>query len=149
MTRRFEASTFIETSPEAVFDWISDHRNVPRVLDGVSRWEPLTRKTTGEGARFDVAMKTLGVPLTAELELDEWRRPNRIAWRSLGGLISQRGVWDIAAADGGTRVSLSIDYEPPAAALGNLLAGPVEHLARSRLQAALDRLAEYVVEESA
>ena len=131
-------------TPEDTFDWIADYRNVPRVLDGVSRWEPLTRKISGVGARFDVEMHTLGIPLSSELELTEWERPRRIAWTSRGGLIHQDGAWTIAREAGGTGVELSIEYVPPAAALGNLLAGPVERLARGRLQKALDRMGEYV-----
>ena len=146
-TRRFEARTFIPAPAAEAFDWIADYRNVPRVLDGVTRWEPLGRKTRGKGARFDVEMRTLGVPLTSELELVEWDRPRRLAWRSSGGLISQEGAWTITDARGGATVQLAIEYVPPAAALGNLLAGPVERAARNRLQSALDRMADFVAAE--
>ena len=146
-SRRFEARTFIAAEPEEAFDWIGDYRNVPRVLEGVSKWEPLTRKKAGIGARFDVEMRTLGVPLTSELELTEWERPHRIAWSSRGGLIHQEGSWTIEAEDGGSSVELAIEYVPPAAAVGNLLAGPVERLARGRLQKALDRMNDYLVED--
>jgi ribosome-associated toxin RatA of RatAB toxin-antitoxin module len=146
-SRKFEARTVVDVSPEDAFDWISDYRNVPRVLEGVSRWEPLTRKRAGVGARFDVEMHTLGVPLTSELELTEWERPHRIAWTSRGGLIHQDGAWTIEPDGARTSVELTIEYVPPAAALGNLLAGPVERLARGRLQKALDRLGDYFAEE--
>ena len=141
-TRRFEASVAMDVSPEAVFDWIADYRNVPRVVDGISRWEPSGRQTTGRGARFDVEMKTLGVPLANELELVDWDRPRRIGWRSRSGLIKQEGGWTIVKRRDGVAVTLRIEYEPPAAAVGNLLAGPVEALARRRLQQALQRIAE-------
>jgi ribosome-associated toxin RatA of RatAB toxin-antitoxin module len=146
-SRRFEARTFIAAEPEEAFDWIADYRNVPRVLEGVSRWEPLTRKKSGVGARFDVEMRTLGVPLTSQLELTEWDPPHRIAWSSRGGLIDQQGAWNIEPERGGTAVELTIDYTPPAAAIGNLLAGPVERLARGRLQKALDRMDQYLRED--
>jgi uncharacterized membrane protein len=87
-------------------------------------------------------MRTLGVPLTSELELVEWDRPHRLAWASRGGLIRQEGAWTIVKRGDGVDVTLAIEYEPPAAALGNLLAGPVESLARQRLQRALRRMAE-------
>lgn len=148
-SRTFKARTFIAAAPEAAFDWIADYRNVPRVLEGVNRWEPLTRKRSGVGARFDVEMHTLGVPLSSELELTEWDRPHRIAWTSRGGLIRQDGAWTIEPEDGGASVELTIDYVPPAAALGNLLAGPVERLARGRLQKALDHMNDYVAGEGA
>lgn len=96
------------------------------------------------GARFDVEMHTLGVPLSSELELTAWDRPHRLAWASRGGLIHQEGAWTIEAEGAGTSVRLTIDYVPPAAALGNLLAGPVERLARGRLQKALDHMQDYL-----
>lgn len=143
------ARTFIGAAPEEAFDWIADYRNVPRVLEGVSRWEPVTRRRSGVGARFDVEMHTLGVPLSSELELTEWERPRRIAWTSRGGLIHQDGAWTIEPEDGGSSVELTIDYVPPAAALGNFLAGPVERLARGRLQKALDHMNDYFEEDRA
>ena len=138
----------VDATPEEAFDWIADYRNVPRVLEGVSRWEPRTRKRSGVGARFDVEMTTLGVPLTSELELTQWDRPHRIAWTSHGGLIHQDGAWTIEPDGDGTMVHLAIDYVPPAAALGNFLAGPVERLARGRLQKALDHLQVYFEEDA-
>lgn len=134
----------MRTTPEAAFAWIADYRNVPRVLDGVSRWEPVSGRTEGKGARFDVEMRTLGVPLSSELELVEWEPPRRIAWSSRGGLIRQEGGWTIVKRGDGVDVTLTIEYEPPAAAIGNLLAGPVEALARRRLQFALERMAGYL-----
>jgi ribosome-associated toxin RatA of RatAB toxin-antitoxin module len=141
-TRRFEATEQMRATPKAAFEWISDFRNVPKVLDGVTRWEPLTRQTSGPGARFDVEMRTLGVPLTSELEVVVWDPPRRLGWSSRGGLIKQEGAWTIVKRREEVLVTLRIEYEPPAAALGNLLAGPVESLARQRLQRALQRMAE-------
>ena len=138
--RRFSARTFIRRSPAEVFDFIADHRNVPRVLDGVSRWEPLGVKSRGAGARYRVEMRTLGLPLRAVLRLDGWRRPERISWVSEGGLIPQSGGWTFTARDGGVELELRLAYEPPAAALGNFVAGRVESLVKRRLEAALERI---------
>lgn len=145
--RRFQAGTFVACSPEEAFEWIADYRNVPRVLEGVTRWDPVGRKTRGKGARFEVEMRTLGIPLTSMLEVHEWEPPRMIAWRSLGGLIEQEGAWEIDPEPDGVTVRLTIDYVPPAAAVGNILAAPVEALARRRLQAALDRMGEYLEPE--
>src|SRR5439155_17318987 len=107
-------------------------------------WEHLTRNSRGVGPRFSAEMKTLGVGLTSDMELVAWERPNLIEWNSRGGLVSQKGRWDITADGGGVAVVLTIEYTPPAAAVGSLLARPVEGLARRRLQQALDRLGDFV-----
>lgn len=132
----------MRATQKAAFEWIADYRNVPEVLEGVTRWTPLTERTSGVGARFDVEMRTLGVPLQSELELVDWDPPRHLAWSSRGGLIKQEGGWTIVKRGKGVEVTLKIEYVPPAAAIGNLLAGPVEALARQRLQRALHRMAE-------
>jgi uncharacterized membrane protein len=138
--RRFMARTFIRRPAEDVFDFVADYRNVPRVLDGVSRWDPVGRRTRGVGARYRVEMRTLGIPLSATLRLDGWRRPERISWVSEGGLIPQSGGWAFKSREGGVDLELHMAYEPPAAALGNFIAGRVEALVRRRLDAALERI---------
>lgn len=147
--REFEIKRRLSTSPEKAFAFVADYRNVPRVLEGVSRWEPLSKQTTGSGARFEVEMKTLGVPLGNVLVLDSWEPGRRIGWRSQSGLIEQRGGWTFHPRQGGTEVTLKIAYRPPGAALGNLLAGRVDSLVRSRLARALESMARLLEREPA
>ena len=141
--REFSASVVIDCEPAQAFDWVADHRHVPDVLDGVTHWQPLGR-ATGKGARYEVDMRTFGFPLSAELELNVWQRPSRLGWRSISGLIEQTGNWRFKPVAGGTEVSLTIAYEPPAAAIGNFLAGRVEGMVRARLEAALDRMRDRI-----
>ena len=138
--RRFTARTVIDRTPRDVFAWVADHRNVPRVLEGVDRWDPLGDRVAGVGARFDVSMRALGLPLENVLVLDRWDEPRAIGWRSESGLVPQAGGWRFEARDGGTEVTLSIGYEPPGGALGGLLAGSVDGLVRGRLEQALARM---------
>jgi uncharacterized membrane protein len=137
--REFTASTRIAAPPERVFDFVADHRNVPKVLDGITRWDPVEPGQAGRrGARYDVEMRTFGIPLVNRLVLDAWNRPRRIGWRSESGLIAQRGSWTFAGhPDGTTTVTLRIGYEPPLAAIGNLLAGRADAIVRRRLEQAL------------
>jgi ribosome-associated toxin RatA of RatAB toxin-antitoxin module len=138
----FRAKRHIATTPEAAFEFVSDYRHVPHVLEGVTRWEPLTERATGRGARFDVEMSTLGIPLSGILVLDQWQPPHRIGWRSESGLIQQTGRWSFQPEDGGTSVELAISYQPPGAAVGSLLATGVRGLVSRRLELALERMAQ-------
>jgi uncharacterized membrane protein len=142
--REFSARTFIDRPPEAVFDFIADYRNVPRVLEGVTRWKPLGRRTRGPGARYDVGMRTLGIPLQAVLKIDRWRPPERISWVSESGPVAQRGGWTLTPREAGVELELRMAYEPPAAAIGDFVAARVEGLVKRRLDAALDRIREEV-----
>jgi uncharacterized membrane protein len=138
--RRFTARTVIARDPSDVFAWVADHRNVPRVLEGVDRWQPLGDRTEGRGARFDVSMRALGVPLDNVLVLDTWDEPRAIGWRSASGPIAQAGGWRFAPLADGTEVTLTISYEPPGGAVGGLLAGRLDGVVRARLQRALERM---------
>lgn len=132
----FVARRLVGASPEAVFEFLADHRNATRVLDGVTRWEPLGARVQGVGARFDVEMRALAVPVAARLVLDVWDPPWAIGWSSESGPIPQRGDWTLRAAPGGTEVELKISYQPPGRAAG-LVAAALEGTVRRRLESAL------------
>jgi uncharacterized membrane protein len=138
--RRFSAEITVARPPEAVFDWVADYRHVAEVLEGVDRWEPLQQETRGIGARFDVSMSALGLPLENVLVLDRWEEPRCIGWRSESGLVQQSGRWDFRPRGEGTAVSLSIGYVPPMGMVGQLVAGEVDSLVRGRLQSALEEM---------
>jgi ribosome-associated toxin RatA of RatAB toxin-antitoxin module len=138
--RRFSARTVIARDPGDVFAWVADYRNAARALEGVERWEPLGGATRGVGARFDVSMRALGLPLENVLVLDRWEEPRAIGWRSESGLVGQTGGWRFEPRPEGTEVTLSIAYEPPGGVVGGLLAGRVDGLVRGRLEQALARM---------
>jgi uncharacterized membrane protein len=138
--RRFSASVLIARDPADVFAWVADHRNVPTVLEGVDRWEPLGASTRGRGARFDVSMRVLGLQLGDVLVLDTWEAPAAIGWHSESGLVAQAGGWHFEPRRGGTEVTLTIGYEPPGGALGGLLARRVDGVLGERVRQALERM---------
>jgi ribosome-associated toxin RatA of RatAB toxin-antitoxin module len=146
--QRFSAEIVVACPPGAVFDWVADYRHVAEVLEGVSRWEPLQGEARGRGARFDVAMSALGLPLESVLVLDQWEEPRRIGWRSESGLIEQSGRWEFEPSGDGTRVSLSIGYVPPFGVVGRLVAGEVDALVRARLQRALEKMKRVLERDS-
>jgi ribosome-associated toxin RatA of RatAB toxin-antitoxin module len=145
----FTARVIAESTPRQAFDFVADYRNVPRVLDGVTRWEPLSRQSRGVGARFEVEMRTFGVPLHNVLVLDVWEEPDRIGWRSESGLVEQRGRWTFMPMAGGTEIELRIAYAPPGGPLGSLVAGPAAGTVRRRLETALSRMRDLLAESAA
>ena len=138
--RRYQVRTVIARPPAEVFAWVAAPEHVPQVLEGVDRWEPLGEPARGVGARFDVSMRALGLPLENVLVLDRWEEPRAIRWRSESGLVAQSGGWRFEPRGAGTEVTLTIGYEPPGGALGGLLADRVDGLVRERLERALARM---------
>ena len=139
-TLEFSTATVIDCPPERIFDYFADHRHVAEVVDGVSRWTPIGPKSQGVGARYNVEMVALGLPLKSVLRLNRWRRPHEIGWVSESGLIKQTGGFTFTKVGNGVRVELRIAYVPPAAFLGAAVAGRLEWVVRRRLTQALERI---------
>jgi uncharacterized membrane protein len=140
--REFSAAVTVKVPPEKAFDYFADHRHVPLILDGVTKWEPLGAKTQGVGALYNVEMTAMGFPLSNVLRLNRWRRPNEIGWKSETGLIKQEGGFTFTKVDPGVRIELRIAYEPPAAVIGMFIAQRVDGMVRRRLEKALHRVRE-------
>jgi uncharacterized membrane protein len=144
VAREFSAKTFINSSIDDVFDFVADYRNVPSVLDGVKRWEPITSHSKGVGATYRVEMSALGIPMADTLKLDLWERPHAIGWHSVGGIMPQLGRWRFTARDGGVDVELRIRYAPPAGIIGDALARPLDGTVRRRLERAVARMKQAI-----
>jgi uncharacterized membrane protein len=140
----FSADVVIKSSPERVFDYFADHRHVAKVLDGVSKWEPIGAKSRGVGARYNVELVALGLPLKSVLRIDRWRRPHEIGWVSESGQIKQEGGFTFTQVEDGVCVVLRIAYTPPASIVGAAVAGRLDWVVRRRLQAALERIREVI-----
>ena len=132
----------MKTAPERAFDYFADHRHVAEVLEGVSRWDPISDQTTGVGARYKVEMTAFGIPLKNVLRLSRWSRPHEIAWVSESGLIKQEGGFRFRKIAGGVRIELHIAYQPPASVIGAAVARQMDGLVRRRLERALERIRE-------
>ncbi|MDQ6877965.1 MAG: SRPBCC family protein [Candidatus Dormibacteraeota bacterium] len=138
----FSAEVSIKCSPERAFDYFADHRHVAAVLEGINKWKPIGPKSKGKGARFEVEMVALGLPLKSVLRIERWRRPHEIGWVSESGLIKQQGGFTFTKVKEGVHIVLRIAYTPPAAMVGAAVASRLDGLVRRRLQDALERIRE-------
>jgi uncharacterized membrane protein len=92
------------------------------------------------GARYQVVLGMLPIPIPARLVIVEWERPHAIAWDTESSLVVNRGRWSFHPASSGTLVELALTYEPPAGGLGNFVAARMESTVRNRIVRALDRM---------
>lgn len=136
----FSAEVTVKATPQRAFDYFADYRHVAQVLDGVSKWEPIGRKTRGVGARYNVEMVAFGFPLKSVLVLDRWSPPEEIAWKSESGLIRQQGGFTFTEVRTGVHIELRIAYQPPAAFIGGAIARRVDWVVRGRLERALKQI---------
>lgn len=136
----FSAEVTVKATPQRAFDYFADYRHVAQVLDGVSKWEPIGRKTKGVGARYKVEMVAFGFPLKSVLALNRWSPPEAIGWKSETGLIRQEGGFTFSEVRTGVLIELRIAYEPPAAFIGGAIARRVDWVVRGRLERALEHI---------
>src|SRR2546430_17463894 len=108
------AEVTVRCSAERAFDYFADHHHVAQVLDGVTRWEPVGAKASGVGARYDVQLNALGVPLRSTLRITRWRRPDEIGWVSESGLIQKADGFRFTDVPEGVGIRMRIRYDPPA-----------------------------------
>ena len=111
-------------------------------MAGISEWRPIGKQAEGVGARYQVALGGLPIPLRTRLLIVEWKRPEAIGWATESGPVTNQGRWTFGAEEEGTEVELAVTYRPPAGALGNIVASGIEGIVRDRIVAALDRMKE-------
>ena len=123
-----------------MFDWVADHRHVRQVMEGVREWRPIGEQASGVGARYQVEVDAVVVPLRAVLGIVEWERPRAIGWATERSPVSNRGRWTFRRKGRGTEVELGVSYEPPAGAVGAFLASRVEGIVEERVLEALQKM---------
>jgi uncharacterized membrane protein len=107
-----ETAITIMRSPEDLYNFWRDFRNLPRIMDHLQQVEVIDEKRS----RW-VAKVPAGIPARWEAEIIN-EEPNRlIAWRSVGGTdVHNAGSVRFIPAPGnrGTEVRVTMDYVPPA-----------------------------------
>ena len=93
----------IEADPEAVFKLISRVEDFALYSDSVDAVIPL-----GDD-RYRWQVRALGMSMSFEVEVTECTPHERLSWRSVTGVRNQ-GSYQLTAVDGGTRITLILEY---------------------------------------
>jgi uncharacterized membrane protein len=93
----------IEAAPEAVFALISRVEDFALYSDSVESVTPLGND------RYRWQVRAVGMSLSFEVEVTECTPHERLSWRSVTG-VRNRGSYQLTAVDGGTRVTLTLEY---------------------------------------
>ncbi len=143
---RVNARTHIAAPIERVWSVVSDPERALSYFSGVTRWEVVSDKPTGLGARYRMLFRIGSAEVGGLIEVVEWDEPHEMAWTSVTG-VDQRGRYRLREAQGGfTRVELRLAYGVAGAGLSGWIAERIAaptvgaHLRRSLQQ--LKRLVE-------
>lgn len=131
----------VGADPERCFDLISDPTKAPLFLNHLTRIDPIEVEPRGIGNRWMFEYDLFGVPLTGESHCTVFEQPASYAWSTLSGGIPATFSFRFAPEEGGTAISLDVDYEVPTDVLSRLADGlAIERMNESEADAAADNL---------
>jgi carbon monoxide dehydrogenase subunit G len=114
---KIQKSIIINAPPEKVFAYLEDPMNVPEWLPGMIEARNITG--SGVGQRFEWTYKMLGIQFKGETEVTEVIQNQRSVEKSKAG-IESIWVYTYEPHEGGTKLSMDIDYKVPVPVLGKL-----------------------------
>ncbi len=116
--------TVVQADPERCFDFIADPSLAPLFISGLYAITPIEVEPRGKGNRWRFEYDMFGVPLRGDSECIEFERPSRYVWRSDPATSTVMTTFSYAFEphEGGTRVSLDVEYEIPPKVLGGKIA---------------------------
>lgn len=103
----FEMTEWIDRAPEAVFDFLADTSNAPRVLPAGTRVEKLTDGPPGVGTRYRETRRMNSKEHQAELEVTSFEPPERYSVRNVTDGIETVYHYRLSRERDGTRILLA------------------------------------------
>jgi uncharacterized membrane protein len=95
---RVAESIEVTAPPEVVWKVLSDPTRYLHFLSGFTRWEVVSDRPDGMGARYKILMRVGSAEVGGLVEVVEWSENRELAWNSITG-IDQRGRWRIRERD--------------------------------------------------
>jgi uncharacterized membrane protein len=89
---RVAESIEVTAPPEVVWRLIADPTRYLHFLSGFTRWEVVSDRPDGVGARYKMLMRVGSAEVGGLIEVVEWSPGRELAWVSVTG-IDQRGRW--------------------------------------------------------
>jgi len=121
---KIEKSILISAPVDKVFAFMAKPENLPEIWPSLVEVRNVQLLPNG-GHCYDWTYKLAGVRIDGHAEWTEFIEDQRIVDKNESGIPSTF-VWNYRPEDGGTRVTLNVDYTIPGAVLGKL-AEPVIH----------------------
>jgi uncharacterized membrane protein len=131
----------IAAGVEQVFDFWTRHEEFPRFMSNVHEV-----KKTGENRYHWTVAGPLGVSVEWDAEITKQIPNTLLAWKSLdGSAIEQTGIIHFTpTTEGDTCVDISLSYNPPAGAIGHLIAMLFGADPKSEMDADLMRMKSFI-----
>lgn len=128
----------VNAKPEAVFEYIADYRNIPKMQAQFDSAKVVSEKEHGQGAVVELQGRFHGVPMRVQNKIVTFVPPSRLVSISEGTILS-RNTWELRAVMGkngedATEVVFSIEYKV-SGPLGGLFTGLASSLFHGEIEA--------------
>jgi uncharacterized membrane protein len=131
---KIDRSVVVAASPERLYRFWRTLENLPRIMSHLDRVETLSATRS----RWHIKAPG-GVPIAWEAEIINDHPPGLIAWCTTpGATVSHAGSVRFVPEGGGTRIEVSLQYDPPGGALAHEVAALMGGDAGARIQHDLD-----------
>jgi carbon monoxide dehydrogenase subunit G len=112
----------IEASPEKIWNWAMDQKNMNEASKGFSESTWTSTAPYGVGSVSHFISRAGGTTTETDLEVTEFVVNKKFAQRSIGASKTKMAFsYTLEPAAKGTKVALDIDYEVPYSILGKLI----------------------------
>lgn len=109
---KLSVSTVIDRPIEEVFAYVSDIGHDVEWGSGVVEVRKTSEGPWGLGTRYVYVRHVLGRRIEAPGEITAFEPPHRYAFRAESGPVQASGATDLEPAEGGTRLTFSMEAEP-------------------------------------
>ena len=112
----------IDASPEKVFAFIIDREKMNEASKGFVEGEYTSKGPVGVGSTLHFARKAGGSQIEWDYEITEFVNNKKVAMRTIGA--SKLKIvcsWILEPTATGTKLTYSMDYEPPYSVLGKVV----------------------------
>lgn len=115
---KIDRSVVVAAPPERLYAFWRKLENLPRIMSHLDEVETLSATRSRWRAKAPA-----GVPIEWEAEIINDHAPDLIAWRSTpGSLVSHAGSVRFVPEGAGTRIDVSLQYDPPGGTLAHAVA---------------------------
>ena len=127
---KIDRSVVVAAPPERLYAFWRNLENLPRIMSHLDQVEELSATRSRWRAKAPA-----GVPIEWEADFINDHAPSLIAWRSTpGSAVSHAGSVRFAAAGAGTRIDVSLQYDPPGGTLAHAAAALMDADAGARIE---------------
>ncbi len=121
--RKIERSIVIEAPPEKVFALVDDQERTPEWNDLIKEVKVTSKECTGVGSTQHYVSIQMDEGPQGEWDTitTKWVENEGYSWRTTSGDITNYGSITLKPVDGGTEVTLVLNYELPYSILGRII----------------------------